>query len=421
VTRSARESQARVKEEKMSKITVLGGSGAVGSVAAETLASSGMFSKVVVADARLEQAKKLVKALGSKRLSAIKFDAGKPKSIKDAIAGSKVVLNCVGPFYKFGPIILKAAIESGINYVDVCDDFDATEVMLGMDKAAKKTGVSALIGMGSSPGIANVLVRFCADNLLDRTEAVDIYHAHGGEKIEGAAVVKHRIHSMKADVPMFLNGKFTTVRLFEDSGKALEEEVEFRDVGTYWVYAYPHPETITLPKYLKGLRRATNLGLVLPPAYAELIKGVVRLGITDEKPIEVDGRSIVPLEFAVAFILSRRKKLMKEAGLAGPMGCLKIVVKGYKDGKKSTYIFSMSSKRQGMGEGTGIPAALGAMLMGTGRIKKKGVLPPEACIEPMELLDLARTKTSAGGGKGLPIIIEHIDKGGRSKTIDLFG
>jgi saccharopine dehydrogenase (NAD+, L-lysine-forming) len=417
----AKEFQARGKEEKMSKITVLGGSGAVGSVAAETLASSGFFSEIVLADARLELAKKLVARLEAKKISAIKFDAGNPKSIKDAIAGSKVVLNCVGPFYKFGPIILKAAIESGINYVDVCDDFDATEIMLGMDKAAKKAGVSALIGMGSSPGIANVLVRFCADNLLDRTEAVDIYHAHGGEKIEGPAVVKHRIHSMKANVPMFLNGKFTTVRLFEDSGKALEEEVEFRDVGTYWVYAYPHPETITLPKYLKGLRRATNLGLVLPPAYAELIKGVVRLGVTEEEPIEVQGQSIIPLEFAVAFILSRRKKLMKEAGLAGPMGCLKIVVKGYKDGKKSTYIFSMSSKRQGMGEGTGIPAALGAMLMGTGRIKKKGVLPPEACIEPMELLDLARTKTSAGGGKGLPIIIEHIDKGGRSKTVNLFG
>jgi saccharopine dehydrogenase (NAD+, L-lysine-forming) len=102
------------------------------------------------------------------------------------------------------------------------------------------------------------------------------------------------------------------------------------------------------------------------------------------------------------------------------MGCLKIVVKGSKEGQKSTYIFSMSSKRQGMGEGTGVPAALGAMLMGTGRIKEKGVLPPEACINPMELLELARTKTSAGGGKGLPIVIEYIDKAGKSKTIDLF-
>ncbi len=43
----------------MSRVTVLGGSGAVGSVAAETLASSGFFSEIVLADARLEQAKKL--------------------------------------------------------------------------------------------------------------------------------------------------------------------------------------------------------------------------------------------------------------------------------------------------------------------------------------------------------------------------
>jgi saccharopine dehydrogenase (NAD+, L-lysine-forming) len=404
----------------MSRITVLGGSGAVGSVAAETLASSGVFSEVVLADVRIEQAKRLVDRLGAKGLSAVKFDAENPRSIKKAIADSTVVLNCVGPFYKFGPMILKAVIESKVDYVDVCDDFDATEEMLGMDKAAKKAGISALIGMGSSPGIANVLVRFCAESLLDRVEAVDIYHAHGGEKVEGPAVVKHRIHSMKADVPMFLKGKFTTVRLFEDSGRALEEDVEFRDVGTYGVYAYPHPETITLPRYLKGVKRVTNLGLVLPPAYAELIKGVVRLGVTDEEPVEVQGHSIIPLEFAVAFILSRRKKLMKEAGIAGPMGCLKIVVKGSKDGQKSTYIFSMSSRRQGMGEGTGVPAALGAMLMGTGRIKEKGVLPPEACINPMELLELARTKTSAGGGKGLPIVIEYIDKAGKSKTIDLF-
>jgi saccharopine dehydrogenase (NAD+, L-lysine-forming) len=404
----------------MSRITVLGGSGAVGSVAAETLASSGVFSEVVLADVRIEQAKRLVDRLGAKGLSAVKFDAENPRSIKKAIADSTVALNCVGPFYKFGPMILKAVIESKVDYVDVCDDFDATEEMLGMDKAAKKAGISALIGMGSSPGIANVLVRFCAESLLDRVEAVDIYHAHGGEKVEGPAVVKHRIHSMKADVPMFLKGKFTTVRLFEDSGRALEEDVEFRDVGTYGVYAYPHPETITLPRYLKGVKRVTNLGLVLPPAYAELIKGVVRLGVTDEEPVEVQGHSIIPLEFAVAFILSRRKKLMKEAGIAGPMGCLKIVVKGSKDGQKSTYIFSMSSRRQGMGEGTGVPAALGAMLMGTGRIKEKGVLPPEACINPMELLELARTKTSAGGGKGLPIVIEYIDKAGKSKTIDLF-
>ena len=404
----------------MSKVTILGGSGAVGSIATETLASSGVFSEITVADINFAAARKLVGKLKGAKLSVAELDAENPHSIRRAIGGSAVVLNCVGPFYKHGPTIMKAVIEAKINYVDVCDDFDATEKLLAMDDKAKKAGVSALIGMGSSPGVANVLVRFCADSLLDQVEAVDIYHAHGGEKIEGAAVVKHRIHSMKVDIPMFLDGKFTTVNLFEDSGKALEEETEFKDVGTYSVYGYPHPETITLPKYLKGVKRVTNLGLVLPPAYAELIKGMVRLDITDEKPIEVQGHKVIPLEFAVAYILSQREKLMKEAGINQPMGCLKIVVKGYKDGGKNTYIFSMSSRGQGMGEGTGIPAAIGAILMGTGKITEKGVLPPEACVNPMDLLELAKTKVKTAGGKGFPIAIEHIDKDGKSQNINLF-
>ncbi len=405
----------------MSRVTVLGGCGVVGSIAVETLASSGVFSEVVIADINIAQANRLVERLGQGNVSASEFDAASPHGIRNAIAGSSVVLNCVGPYYKYGPSILKEVIESKINYVDVCDDLDATEKLLDMDGNARKAGISALIGMGSSPGIANLLVKFCADSLLDQVEVVDIYHAHGGEKVEGPAVVKHRIHSMKMDIPMFLDSKFTTVNLFEDSGKSLEEEVEFQDVGTYSVYAYPHPETITLPKFLKGIKRVTNLGLVLPPAYAELIKGMVRLGVTDEEPMEVQGHQIAPLEFAVAFILSQRHRLMQEAGLIEPMGCLKIVVKGNKNGEQSSYIFSMSSRGQGMGEGTGVPAALGTMLMATGKVKPEGVNPPEGCVDPLDLLELARTKVSLGDKKGLPIVIEHIDKDGKSKRLDLLG
>jgi saccharopine dehydrogenase (NAD+, L-lysine-forming) len=405
----------------MSKVTVLGGGGSVGSIATKTLASSGVFSDIAVADINVAAARKVVKEAEGAKLSAVELDAENPKSIRKAIAGAVVVLNCVGPFYRYGRAILDTVIAAGMNYVDVCDDLDATEALLAMDEKAKKAGVSALIGMGSSPGVANVLVRFCADSLLDQIEAVDIYHAHGGEKVEGAAVVKHRIHSMKMDIPVFLDGVFSTVKLFEESGRALEQEAEFENVGTYRVYAYPHPETITLPRYLKGVKRVTNLGLVLPPAYAELIKGMVRLGITDEEPVEVRGQKVIPLEFAVASILSRREKLMKEAGITEPMGCLKIVVKGYKDGSKNTYIFSMSSRGQGMGEGTGIPAAIGVMIMAMGKIKEKGVLPPEACINPMDLLELAKSSVKATGGKGFPITIEHIDKDGKSERMNLFG
>jgi saccharopine dehydrogenase (NAD+, L-lysine-forming) len=411
----------RITEDTMSRVTVLGGCGAVGSVAVRSLAATDTFDEIVIADIAIDDARRIVERLGSSKVSAVELDAKKPASIKRAIAGSTVALNCVGPFYEYGPTILKAAIQSKINYVDVCDDLDATEASLAMHEKARRAGISALLGMGTSPGVANLLVRFCAEALLDQVESVDIYHAHGGEHVEGAAVVKHRIHSMTIDVPMFLDGKFTTVRLFEDSGRALEEDVEFRDVGTYRVYGYPHPETITLPRYFKGLKRATNLGLVLPPAYAEIIKGTVRLGITTEEPIEVKGRRVIPLEFAVAFILAQRPKILEAAGLTGPMGCLKIVVKGVKKGEPSTYVFSLSSKTQGMGDATGIPAALGAMLMASGRIQEKGVLPPEACVKPMDLLQLAQRIVSIGDTKGLPIVIEHIDAAGVSKTMNLFG
>jgi len=74
-----------------------------------------------------------------------------------------------------------------------------------------------------------------------------------------------------------------------------------------------------------------------------------------------------------------------------------------------------------MGEGTGIPAAIGTMIMATGKIKEKGVLPPEGCVNPMDLLELAKTSVKATGGKGFPITIEHVDKDGNSQTLNLFG
>ena len=403
----------------MSRIAVLGGCGVVGGIAVETLVTSGVFSEIAIADAKIDQARKMAAKWGLPKSAAVELDAEDAGSLERAVTGSSVVLNCVGPFYRHAAFIMKAVIKAGIDYVDVCDDMDATEALLALDGEARKAGIRALIGMGSSPGVANLLIRFCAESLLDRVDSVDIYHAHGGEKAEGPAVVKHRIHSMEMDIPMFLHGKMTTVRLFEKSGKALEEEVDFRDVGRYRCYAYPHPETITLPRYLKGVRRVTNLGLVLPPSYAELIKDMVRVGATSETPLQVQGRKTIPLEFAVAFILSRRKALMDEAGLDQPQGCLKIVVKGRKNGEANSYVFSMSSRGQGMGEGTGIPAALGAILMERGKIKERGINPPEGCLKPMDFVELAKSSVKLGKKRGLPIVVEHVDKSGQSKTMPL--
>ena len=405
----------------MSKLIILG-LGTVGTTAAETIVGLDIFSEVILGDIRTEVLKNLSKKLGEK-VSYSKVDVSDKDSVLELVENTDVVLNCVGPFYKYGPLILSYVIDAGVNYVDICDDMDATIEMLKMDNKAREKNISALIGMGSSPGLANLFVKFAADALLDEVESVDIYHAHGGEVTEGPAVVKHRIHSMLMDIPVFLDGKYKTVRLFDKSGKSLEEETDFPVIGRYKVYAYPHPETITLPKYIdKGLRRVTNLGLVLPPEYAELIKNIVRLGLVDEKPIDVGGVKISPLDFSVSYILSKRREFIEKAGLKEPVGSLKIVVKGYMKDKKYSYIFALSSKGQGMGEGTGIPAAIGAALMGMGKIAMKGVFPPEAGVNPFDVITLA-SKILSKSGRELPLIIERMDEEGNVKKYsfkDLF-
>lgn len=398
----------------MKKIAILGGCGAVGRVATKTILSLGNF-EITVADKETALFEKTFE--GYTNLIKFKeFDANDSNSIRKAIEDSDVVLNTVGPFYKYGPRILKEVIEMNKNYVDICDDFDATKEDLNLNEVAKNKNLSCLIGMGSSPGFANILVKFADNFLFDRIESIDIYHAHGGEEHEGPAVVKHRIHSMIIDIPVYIDGEFRTVKLFEESGKSLEEEEEFYNLGKYPVYAYPHPETITLPKYIKNVKRVTNLGLVLPPQYAELIKNVVRTGMVEEEPIDFMGQKISPLEFSVNYILHKRKELIEKYGPKEPVGCLKIKIKGSKNSDKLEYDFSMFSKGKGMGEGTGIPAAIGTYLMAEGLIKEKGVFPPEGGVNPVDALKVL-VKLS-GKEAEFPILVEKIDEKGNKEIIN---
>ncbi len=405
----------------MSKIVVLGGCGGIGSVAVKALAAGAYFDEIVVADTRLPVAQALVAQIGKPSLRALEVDANSPESLRAAITGADVVLNAIGPFYRFGPPVLRAALDARVRYVDVCDDLAPTVKMLALDDEARAAGVSALVGMGNSPGLANVFVRLCKDQLLETVETVDILHIHGGEPEEGPAVVKHRIHAMVNDVPLFLDGQMVSVRQLEPSGQAHVVETDFRGVGRFPVYPYPHPETITLPKYIPGLKRATNMGVIFPLSYFHLTQEMVRVGACTETPLRVSGVDVVPLEFSVAHILSRRAELLRAAGVTGPGGCLKVVVGGTKRGEPRTYVFSLSSSTAGAGEGTGIPAAVGAVLMARGKITRLGVFPPEAGVDPLDVLPLAmemvaHLKVNSGGET---IHVESIDAAGNRETIPL--
>ncbi len=407
----------------MSRITVLGGCGVVGSAAVKMLATqTEVFSEVVIADYNVGKARAIAKELGG-HVSAIKFDANDIASIKSAIKGSDIILNTVGPYYQYEKPILSTVIEQGINYVDVNDDTGATFEALEMSEAAKQAGITALIGMGSSPGVTNLLASFAATELLTECESIDMYHAHGFEPFEGAGVIGHRFYCLSNPIPVFLDGKAQMIA--QEDSSFLEEEVEFINLeGKHKVYPYPHPEPITLPKFLKvkGLKRVTNKGTVLPPEYYDLTRKIHALGLASKDPIEVNGQRVVPYDFAIAYLIKKRNEFISQYQDKTPRGCVKIVCKGKtKKGKMQTYIFSLVSegagKGQALGEGTGFPAAFGAILIQLGKITKKGVLPPEACVNVWDFIQLMKNTLKIDDtteSQKSPLIIESIDADGNT-------
>jgi saccharopine dehydrogenase (NAD+, L-lysine-forming) len=404
----------------MSSVVVLGGSGAVGRVTAKTLKAFGSFDRVVIADIDTARAAEVQAALGD-GVEVVFVDASQPDSVREVVRGATVAVNCTGPFYRFARPVLQACIDEGVDYVDVCDDVDATLDLLSMDDAVKAAGIRALIGMGNSPGITNLLGRLAADMLLDECWAIDIYHAHGGEDFEGPGVVAHRLHGMSMDIPMFLEGELRQVRFFEPDGLALRETVDFHLIGRdVPVYPYPHPEQITMPRHI-ACRQVTNRGTVLPDAYFELTTEVARLGLTAQEPLEVAGQSVVPRDFAIAWLLQQRDRLLEELDFGAQRGCTRVAARGLRKGEPTTFVFSLASTDQALGEGTGIPAAMGAILMQRGKVAGPGVLPPEAAITPFDFLSLVKPVLAhlGEGGSFEGVFVERIRADGSVEQVDL--
>jgi saccharopine dehydrogenase (NAD+, L-lysine-forming) len=405
------------------KVTVLGGCGAVGSVAVKTLVKHPEFSEVVIADYNLKKAKEMAGKLKGKRVSALKFDALNKPSVEKAIKGSDIVVNCVGPFYNTVKPILNAVMKSRINYVDVCDDVDVTLDILEMTGRAKKAGITALIGMGSSPGVTNIIAKLVSEQFLSETDSVDIFHAHGGEPVEGEGVIGHRFHCMTIDIPMYLDGRLQYVQYFKENGIKLRQTFNFPVLGEVPIFPYPHPEQVTIPRYIK-LNQVTNKGTVVPIEYYNLIGEMCRLGLASKEPIKVKGKTIVPYDFAVAYIIKQRERILKETDFGRQRGCVSVVVKGKKEGKYREYRFHMASQSQALGEGTGIPVAMAAILMHQGKITEKGVLPPEAAVNPADFLGLLpqimdMDKAKAGDGSFSGFLIEKVDENGNVSKVDM--
>src|SRR3954468_9135383 len=160
-------SQAQIRGKR---ILVTGGAGEMARYACTAMVAASEVELVLVSDRALGRAEAAAVELGPKARAMV-LDVSDEQALTAAMADVDVVLNCAGPFYLFGVKVLTSAIATGTHYLDIADDWEPTLEMLELDDQAREAGITAVIGMGSSPGISNLLALLCM-NELDTVDRV---------------------------------------------------------------------------------------------------------------------------------------------------------------------------------------------------------------------------------------------------------
>jgi saccharopine dehydrogenase-like NADP-dependent oxidoreductase len=374
------------------RIVVLGGAGDMGSAAVMDLVNNGV-EEVVVADYDLERKKKVAKQYkGQKsKVSALFVDANNHKSLIDVMKGADAVASAIGPFYKYGAKILKTAIDAEVNFVDINDDYDATRGSLELNDQAERAGTTAIIGLGASPGITNMLAKLGA-NKLDRVDEIHTFWSVplGEEGEGGSAATDHWFHIITGRVPTYRDGKWVDVLAgSEPEIVDFPPEIEVFNVG--------HPEPVTLPRYIAGVKVVTSKGGLTPAWINQVFFNLVAFGFNSTKPLKVKGTSVVPKDFTLALLEAvpdfappeTLTRIVEDLSETEAVGGLRVDVNGEKDGNPTRLIYRLrvaGPEMATMSTSTGIPLSIGAQMLARGEIKAKGVFAPEGCIDPEAFL-----------------------------------
>lgn len=358
------------------KAIVIGGTGGMGQGVARDLVKQEKITRVTLGDINIDPKRVHEKLHASGKVSLVKIDVNDHQGLVRAIQDHQVVVNCAGPFYKTAIAVARAAVEAKVNYIDICDDYEAVPILFAspdIDEAAKKAGITVLTGMGSDPGTNNVLVKWYADQ-LDRVDEIHLFWVVSIAELSGAAW-DHSLHMVTGMIPQYLDGKLEYVE-----GGTGEETARFLDpLGTCVVRYVGHPQPITIPRYIQGVKKVVIKGALIPLWVDELIKEQKETGFLSTEPVDVKGTSVVPYDLTLKLWDAIPKGRDNGPQASG----LKVIVKGERQGKQVTYTADIVGR---MAPGTGLPASIAALMMDAGEVTVKGVVAPEGCIDPPKFL-----------------------------------
>jgi len=356
-------------------VLVIGGTGGMGQGVARDLIKQEQIKEVILGDINVDPNRVQEKLRASQKVVLLKIDVNDHQGMVGAIKKVDVVINCAGPFYKTAVAVARAAVEAKVNYIDICDDYEAAEILFAsdIDKAAKDAGITVLTGMGSDPGTNNVLVKWYA-NKLDRVDEIYLYWVVSIAELAGAAW-DHSLHMILGKIPQYLDGKLEYV----EGGSGEETEKFLEPLGECLISYVGHPQPFTIPRYIQGVKKVIIKGALIPLWVDRLIKEQKATGLLSKEQLEVRGTKIVPYDLT----LKLWDTIPKDRNNGPAASGLKVIVKGERQGNQVTYTADIVGR---MAPGTGLPASIAALMMDAGEVSAKGVVAPEGCIDPDRFL-----------------------------------
>jgi saccharopine dehydrogenase-like NADP-dependent oxidoreductase len=391
------------------RVVVVGGAGAMGRWTVRDLTESEGVEEVVVADldgSRAREAAGWAAARsgsnGTARVTALALDASDGEAMRRAFDTAHVVCNCA--VYAFNLPVMEACADSGTHYVDLGGLFHTTRRQLALHDRFVDAGVTAVVGMGGSPGTTNVLAALAARG-LEVVEEVEIRLGVADFAPSTAPVpVPYAIATILDEfaVPAMT---FRDGRLAQVPAMSEQEELDFPPpVGRVRVGHTLHSELATLPLHFadRGIR-SVSFKVGFPADFMDKLALLTALGLADTTPVALPGGRVVPRELLIHAITRTATTPGPEAApddaeaiwvrvrgrRAGPSGDPALAPRDdAPDGAPVERLAELVVRphpgwQAGAGQlDTGVPPSIVAQFLATKVIERRGVLAPEDAVPP---------------------------------------
>jgi hypothetical protein len=190
-----------------------------------------------------------------------------------------LVVNAAGPYRETLVPVLETAIMAGVGYVDMAEGLRETEAAMALSGGAEAGGSVCWIGMGTYPGLTNLLARIAADR-LDRVDSIAVALAMNASAVvpDSSSISQIRASgTISSAWQGLLQGAAFPVTGFRD-GELVDVHASGVSVllspsgDMVSLRAHNHAEPLTLPIHYPTIDRVTTFLGFTPDEADELFR-----------------------------------------------------------------------------------------------------------------------------------------------------